>query len=253
VRLYILHGGDCCVDKGRIFTPGIDEGKLVRIPIPLFLVETDDGERVLVDTGMHPVHIDDPEHTFGDMSPHNEWILPMMRREDTLEHRLGEIGLAIDDITHVVNTHLHFDHCGQNYLFTNVPIILQREHYEIAMQDEHYPHEYFDLPELRYELIEGDQQLFGGIHGITAPGHAPGLMALLFELPNSGSALLCTDAIDSQEHLDKDIWEHCRDPELAKESAEKLQRIAAEENATMLFGHDLAQWKSLRHAPQYYD
>lgn len=114
MKLYVLHGGDCCVDKGRIFTPGVDEGRLLRIPIPLFLVETDDGERVLVDTGMHPVHIEDPEHTFRGVSPYDEWILPMMRPEDTLEHRLGEIGLSVDDVTHVVNTHLHFDHCGGN-------------------------------------------------------------------------------------------------------------------------------------------
>ena len=253
MKLSILHGGDCCVDKGRIFTPGVDEGKLLRIPIPLFLVETDDGERVLVDTGMHPVHVDDPEHTFGDMPPYNEWILPMMRREDTLEHRLGELGLSVDDITHVVNTHLHFDHCGQNYLFTKVPIMLQREHYEVALETPDYPHEYFDLPELNYELVDGDVQLFRGIRGITAPGHAPGLMALLFELPNSGSILLCTDAIDTQEHLEHDIWDHCPDPVTAKESAEKLNRIAADENATMLFGHDLAQWRTLRLAPQYYD
>jgi N-acyl homoserine lactone hydrolase len=78
-------------------------------------------------------------------------------------------------------------------------------------------------------------------------------MALLFELPNSGSILLCTDAIDSKEHLDKDIWDHCPDPVTAKESAEKLKRVAAEKNAMMLFGHDLEQWKSLRLAPEYYD
>jgi len=254
MRLFILHGGDCSVDKGRIFTPGVDEGTMLRIPIPLFLVETDDGERVLVDTGMHPVHVDDPGHTFRGLAPYDEWIRPIMGPEDTLEHRLGELGLSVGDVTHVVNTHLHFDHCGQNSLFTEVPIILQREHYEAAKRDpSSYPSEYFDLPDLHYELIEGDRQLFRGIRGITAPGHAPGLMALLFELPNSGSILLCTDAIDTREHLDHDIWDHCPDPATARESAEKLKRIAAQENATMLFGHDLEQWRTLRHAPQYYD
>jgi hypothetical protein len=41
--------------------------------------------------------------------------------------------------------------------------------------------------------------------------------------------------------------------EMAKESAEKLKRIPAETNATMLYGHDVAQWKTLRRAPHYYD
>jgi N-acyl homoserine lactone hydrolase len=253
MRLYVLHCGDCSVDKGSIFTPGVDEGKMVRIPIPVFLVETDDGERVLIDTGMHPVHIEEPTHTFGEMPPGEEWIVPIMRREDTIEHRLGEIGLSVADITHVVNTHLHFDHCGQNYLFTKVPIILQREHYEIAKQDADYPHEYFDLPELRYELIDGDRELFRGIRGITAPGHVPGLMALLVTLPSAGNILLCSDAIYTREHIERDIWDHCPDAATAKQSAEKLKRIAAQEDATMVYGHDIAQWETLRRAPLYYD
>jgi N-acyl homoserine lactone hydrolase len=78
-------------------------------------------------------------------------------------------------------------------------------------------------------------------------------MALLLTLPSSGSILLCSDAIYTREHVDRDIWDHCPDPATAKKSAEKLQRIAADENATMVFGHDTAQWETLRRAPLYYD
>ena len=79
------------------------------------------------------------------------------------------------------------------------------------------------------------------------------LVDVVKALPDRAHLVLCGDAIDTQEHLDHDIWNHCGDPEAAKASAEKLKRIAAEENATMLFGHDLVQWKTLRHAPEYYD
>jgi N-acyl homoserine lactone hydrolase len=252
MKLYILFAGECCIDKGKLFTPGRDEGKRQHIPIPVFLVETN-GHRVLVDTGMHPVHIEDPDHTFGNMPPYNDWILPMMRPEDRLEHRLGEIGLKVSDITDVINTHLHFDHCGQNFLFPHAPIHVQRDHYELALKDDGYPSENFDLPDLKYELIEGDVELFPGIRTITVPGHVPGLQALMFSLPNSGNILLCGDAIDTREHVEHDLWEHCLDPTAAKESAEKLKRIAKEEDAMMLFGHDLEQWKTLKHAPEYYD
>jgi N-acyl homoserine lactone hydrolase len=254
MKLHILFVGECCIDKGRLFTPGIEEGKRIHIPVPVFLVETD-GRRVLVDTGMHPVHIDDPDHTFGNMPPYNEWILPMMRPEDRLEHRLGEIGLKVEDITDVVNTHLHFDHCGQNYLFPHAQFYVQREQYELALEDPGYPSENFDLPDLNYELLDGDDvELFPGVRIYQVPGHVAGLQALLFSLPNSGNLLLAGDAIDTREHLEDDLWDHCMDPVAAKESAEKLKRLAEEKDAMLLFGHDLEQWKTLKRAPaEYYD
>lgn len=36
---------------------------------------------------------------------------------------LGRLGLQVDQITAIVNSHLHFDHCGNNSLFPGVPII----------------------------------------------------------------------------------------------------------------------------------
>jgi ribonuclease BN (tRNA processing enzyme) len=64
---------------------------------------------------MHPAHIDDPSHSFG--LENADTVLARMRPGDRLEHRLAEVGLEIADITHVVNTHLHPDHCGGNFLF----------------------------------------------------------------------------------------------------------------------------------------
>ena len=38
---------------------------------------------------------------------------------------LAESGIAIDDVTAVVNCHLHVDHAGQNSLFPGIPIHVQ--------------------------------------------------------------------------------------------------------------------------------
>jgi N-acyl homoserine lactone hydrolase len=249
VRLWILTAGFADVDKGVILTPGSGDGTRVRIPVPMYLVERDDDTTILIDTGMHPVHIDEPRHTFAH-SPLDDAILPIMGPGDRLEHRLGELGLGIPDVTHVVNTHLHFDHCGQNGLFEGVPIVVQREAYETAAAEEGYAHEYFDRRGLGYERVDGDVELVPGVTLIAAPGHAAGMQAVLVELPASGRVLLCGDAIGVREQLDAGNWLASADPASAKASAARLARIAGETGARMIFGHDVEQWHGLRRAPE---
>lgn len=251
MRLYVISGGTIRIDKGAVFTPGIDDGLLIEIPVPVYLIRTDDGENVLVDTGMHPAHIDDPYHSFG--IENVDAILPRMEPADRLEHRLAEVGLELADITHVVNTHLHADHCGGNFLFPHAEFIVQGEHYQEALEHPEIPDELFHRPELHYRLLDGDEQLFGGVRAIAVPGHARGLQALLVSLPNSGNILIGGDAIDTAEHLERDLWTHCPDPETARRSAQRLQQLTADEDALLLYGHDAAQWQTLRLSPLFYD
>ena len=63
MKLYLLNLGRCDVDKGVVLTPGNDRGVRIEIPIVGYLIETDAGERVLVDTGMHRKHIADADAT----------------------------------------------------------------------------------------------------------------------------------------------------------------------------------------------
>ncbi len=254
MKLQILHLGNCDVDKGRLLAPGVDDGLHVVIPIPAFLVETDDGSRVLIDTGMHPKHIDDPDATFGDEPEVAAILRPVMTREDTLEARLGELGLGLDDITHVVNTHLHFDHCGNNHLFAGrgTPVLVQRRHYEAALADHAFPNEYFEIEGVDYRFIDGEQELFPGMRGILTPGHAPWHMSIMLDLP-SRKVLLAIDAIYIQANLDHDAWDGQADPDAARESAARLVRIAREEDALLVYGHDPEQWQTLRRAPEAYD
>ena len=250
IRLYVLSAGTLRIDKGAVFTPGIDDGLPIEIPVPVYLIRTDNDENVLVDTGLHPAHIDDPYHSFG--IENADEVVARMQPEDRLERRLVEVGLEIADITHVVNTHLHPDHCGGNFLFPHAEMIVQREHYQEALAHPEIPDELFHRPELHYRMLDGDEQLFSGVRAIVAPGHARGLQALLVSLPHSGSILIAGDAIDTAEHLERDLWTHCPEPETARESAQRLLKLAAQENALLLYGHDTAQWQTLRLSPLYY-
>lgn len=251
MRLYAIDTGWLRIDKGALFTPGIDDGVHIEIPVPAYLIQTDDCENVLVDTGLHPDNLDDPYQAWGRDA--SDLVLPMLKPEDLLERRLAEIGLGIGDITHVVNTHLHADHCGGNFLFPHAEILVQREHYDEALAHPEFPSELFHRPELTYRLLDGDAQLFEGVRAIVVPGHARGLQALLVSLPNSGNVLIAGDAIDTLEHIERDLWTHCPEPETARRSAQQLRRIAEEENAPIWFGHDAEQWRTLRLSPAFYD
>jgi N-acyl homoserine lactone hydrolase len=252
MRLYVLHLGDACIDKGRVLTPGVGDGKRIHIPIPAYLIQTDDGKNIVVDTGMHQVHIDDPEATFRG-TPTGDILLPVMRAEDYLVRRLADLNLAIQDVTHVINTHLHMDHCGCNGLFTQVPIYVQRKHHEFAIDNPVFPNQYWHLPQLSYELIEGEPELFPGVQMLVTPGHAPFHQSLMISLPNTGNVLLCSDAIYSQDNVDYEAWGSQAEPEVARASAHRLLDLAKEKNAMLVYGHDPIQWKSLRHAPLFYD
>jgi len=92
MRLYVIPAGTLRIDKGAVFTPGIDEGVQIEVPVPVYLIQTDDDKNVLVDTGLHPANVDNPYHTWGEYAANV--VLPILAPADLLEPRLAEIGLA---------------------------------------------------------------------------------------------------------------------------------------------------------------
>src|SRR6476469_10672912 len=103
-----------------------------RMPVNVHLIEHGDA-RVLVDTGMTDLH-----PAVADMDPR---IRPLSEQD---------VDLAGIDI--VVNTHLHFDHCGGNHLVAGRPIYVQRQELEDARtQDDYTIPEWVDAPGVRYE------------------------------------------------------------------------------------------------------
>ena len=69
---------------------------------------------------------------------------------------LGEHDLAPGDVALVVNTHLHFDHCGQNAVFRHAPFYVQRLELERARRHARALTDWFDFAGARFELLDGD-------------------------------------------------------------------------------------------------
>jgi N-acyl homoserine lactone hydrolase len=159
MRLHLLRLGSLQGDKGQVLTPGSGDGVSILIPVPAYLIETADGRRILVDTGSPRKYILDPDGSIGG-TPFTSDIRVVMTERDDPVARLAEMGFAPSDIDIVVATHFHFDHSGNLADFGGARIVVQRSAYERAASGyPPYSREPWDLPYLRYDLIEGDVEI----------------------------------------------------------------------------------------------
>jgi N-acyl homoserine lactone hydrolase len=253
-RLYVIPLGTVEVDVAKFMAWEPERGERHSGPVAAFLIQTDDGKNVLVDTGLSPDHIDDPECRI----PRPDVVVEMTP-EDDIRHQLRLIGVEPEDVDIVVITHFDFDHAGGNRFFPGAQFVVQREQYAYAKATpERCFAQDWDLPELDYRLIDGDQELLPGIDLVTTPGHAPGHQSLVVRgLPNTGTVILASDAA----HSHVEFEEERRDPNQDEETIEtmlasirKLKRIRDAENATVLLNHDAEHWSTdYKLLPDYYD
>jgi N-acyl homoserine lactone hydrolase len=80
----------------------------------------------------------------------------------------------------VINTHLHFDHCGGNRRFAGTPTYVQRAELEAAVEPD-YLVDWARFPGESYVELEGDAQLFEGVSVLFTPGHSPGHQAVVVD------------------------------------------------------------------------
>ena len=252
MKFYVFSVGSCDDDKGLVFTPGRDEGIRLNAPNWVGLIQDKD-INILIDTGMHPDHIKNPDTTFAG-SVYEGLICPIMSEEDFILNRLNEIGINPNDIDFVINTHLHFDHAGCNTFFPNATFIVQKDHFEYALSlPEVFPHKYFLDPNLTYDLINGEITLIPGVELIRIPGHVPGLMGVIIRLNKSKPIILAGDAISIQECLVDNQWRASWNLKLSKSSAKRLVAITKRESGQLFFGHDPDWWKTVDKSPQFYE
>lgn len=139
------------------------------VPVYGYVIDHPDGPLVF-DTGVG----------FG-----NELIDELYRpRSDDLEHALARHEIRLDDVAGVVNSHLHFDHCGQNPAFfdLDVPIYTQRAELAAVADDQLYTDRAWALaPPSQRRVLDGDTTIAEGVTALATPGHTPGHQSLVIE------------------------------------------------------------------------
>jgi N-acyl homoserine lactone hydrolase len=155
-----------------------------RMPVYVHVIEHPDG-RVLVDTGMTELH-----PAVADMDPR---LMPLSAQAD--------FDLASIDV--VVNTHLHFDHCGGNHLFTGKPIYVQHAELDDARSHDDYTiAEWVDAPDVQYVPVDGELELLPGLRLVPAPGHTRGSQVVVIET-SGRPVVVCGDTAVFSSDLDE--------------------------------------------------
>jgi glyoxylase-like metal-dependent hydrolase (beta-lactamase superfamily II) len=218
-----------------------------RIPLSLgcLLIRTPKGHNVLVDTGLSDKYEDDPKFVN---------MYAVERKKSALFEELKNRGLAPSDIHLVINTHLHFDHCGGNTVredgrerpaFPKAKYIIQKDEWADAT----HPHERNKASYLeenfasledskRLELVDGEFEIEPGLKVLRSGGHTRGHQCAVVESEEKG-AIFFGDLIPTRSHVPLPwIMGYDLFPLDTLESKRRLLGLAREKNWLLMFQHD---------------
>ncbi|MFC1964149.1 N-acyl homoserine lactonase family protein [Chloroflexota bacterium] len=238
--LHVLNCGSIPVDKGVLATYRVDMGKTIVIPFRSFLIKADDGH-ILFDASFNP-------ETMKRLIAMGKKV--NVTEEDSMLNRLAEIGVSPKDVSTVFLSHLHYEHCGLLNAFTHADIILQRAEYAYGLNAPSYVQGVylkadFDLPGLKWRLLDGDEFLMPGLTAIHTIGHTPGHQSLMVDLPKTGTVILSGDAAVCKENIEKEIITGIfYNPDDTLYAIKKLKLLAQMKNAEIIFSHD-PEWQTM--------
>ena len=258
LRIHALEGGTQRLDGGAMF--GVvpkplwerripaDERNRIPLGMRCLLVETPD-ELVLIETGLGNKEDEKFRGIYGVDNASAEG------RPDRVHDSLAAAGFRAEDVTVVVNTHLHFDHAGGNTFrdgggearlsFPNARYFVQRGEWEWAhrtnerTQASYLPHNYKPVMAAgRLELLEGDVEVVPGISVFRTPGHCPHHQSVLVR---SGGETACflADVLPTFAHLPLPwIMGYDVEPLVTLESKRALLARATAERWLLVSNHD---------------
>lgn len=180
-RIHPIVMGTKIFDKGMM-TYQHGYGEEYVIPIYSWYLEGGD-RKILVDTGeMRPIQSRDREQRIGG-------------KIHTFEEGLALWGLSPGDIDVVIHTHLHNDHCENDYQCTNATFFV----HEKELTSIHNPHpldfryleDYIEDVEENDQIqtVTGDGEILPGIEVMHTPAHTPGGLTVFVTTPDGRAAI----------------------------------------------------------------
>ncbi len=251
--LYTIETGRFGLDGGAMFgivpkplwEKNIPADARNRIPLNMRCLLLEGPDRlILVDTGIGDTFDEKRRDIFAVDHDYAE-----------LHRSLRAAGFGAEDVTDVVLTHLHFDHCGgatryddagePTLTFPHARYYVQRAHWEWARtsnpkEDGSFLAENLDplAASGRLKFTEGDEELLPGIEVMTVNGHTRGQQ--LVRITDSDTTLVfVADLLPTVHHL-RPAWTMAYDVEPLVTIAEKadfLERAVAED-WQLFFEHD---------------
>lgn len=230
-NIMVLNCGHTVRESAQ-FTGGLNAGKPHQLQFWCCAVWNDE-HKIVVDTALR----EEDEHP---------WYTTVPNVVDD-EHRLvnqlkTQLGWEPEDVDIVINTHLHYDHTGQNYRFRNAKFYVQRAEWEFAC-DPHpnfavaYNPKNFDgdaVPYFNWVFVDGEAQILPGLILIPTPGHTAGHQSVLVRT-SAGAVCIAGDAVNCVAALDGDLKAAGTMSNLDQHNTNrKLKRIAD----YLISGHD---------------
>ncbi|MGA1848971.1 MAG: N-acyl homoserine lactonase family protein [Thermoplasmatota archaeon] len=171
-KVKLMSDGTFTIDGGMLVY-GVQRYYGVKFQAKLQPLYIESGEeRILVDTGV------------GDL-PEDLLSIYGVKKNTSLPDSLALSGISPEDITMVINTHLHFDHAGYNRLFRHARFITQSAEISYSRSPDRFQKGGYHMPKIdgiEFDAVTGENEVAPGVTVIPTPGHTPGHQSVMVEL-----------------------------------------------------------------------
>lgn len=265
MKLYSIHTGNFKLDGGAMFgvvpksiwnkiNPA-DENNLCSWSMRCLLIE-DEGKLILIDNGI------------GDKQDEKFFSHYYLHGGQTLDGSLAKHGFHRDDITDVILTHLHFDHCGGSVIregdklvpaFKNATYWSNEEHWEWATRpnerekasflkenilpiQESGQLKFVDLPNVDWDASKPlpEQHFSDNISIRFVEGHTAGMMLPQIKYKDK-TIVFMADLLPSAGHIPLPyVMAYDMFPLTTLQEKKSFLGEAVEKNYILFFEHDVA-------------